>query len=1188
VTRAAKTGERTTACEVRTRLHQALHLDLIGPSAGDPGESELLSQSPSRWYLTGFLVPKGAAPDQRIDEESGEQVAEEPLFANADDAAAPEPQAARRASLPSSVGVSVLVSADTRSFTALVDWADYERQEVKADEGDVPEDDVSDGEPREGEAPEAGALVGELPEVPLPAAGDGPAPAGRRVRTVWRRVQRSRQVELPLPVDARGPVEFAVPESRGIVLVVSIRPVRTDLPGMDGLPAGTRAISVFVVNSRIPAERERRDQEFAFQVQLTLTSPMPLIARPSVAGLAAAEWDDRVADLQYRDCREYAVGHGIATMTACEPDGSCRSVQTTWLPTADVERVAPAQIDGVELGMEALAGLADAASARTALGPLIEHYRSWIARSHDAPVLPETRRLDTARALLDNAAVAAARIERGVACLEDPAALLAFRHANRAMAMQGRRRAAIQQHRSADEVDPPRWRPFQLAFVLLNLPGIVDPRDAEREAVDLLFFPTGGGKTEAYLGLAAFVLVLRRLRQPGLCSAGVAVIMRYTLRLLTLDQLNRATALICALELIRQEDPAALGPWPFEIGLWVGDPVTPNRMGSREHDHPKTARARTLDFQRNERNPAPIPLEECPWCGTQFSRNSFRLLPNPDQPTDLRIGCANRHCDFSGDQALPVVAVDEPIYRRLPCFLIATVDKFAALPWTGEVGAFTGRVDRADAHGFYGACAPGRGRPLERGSLLPPDLIIQDELHLISGPLGTVAGLYESALDELCVRREGGVAIRPKIIASTATVRRADRQIRALFNRSRVEVFPPPGPDRRDSFFAVTHDPGQSHPRLYVGIAAQGRSPKVVLLRTYLALLAAAQKDWLAAGGAHQEDNSADPYMTLVGYFNSLRELGGSRRIVEDEVGTRLARYARRRRVGETEGLFADRRIAYEVVELTSRVGTGKVAEARRRLGVRFGEKGAVDVAIATNMISVGLDILRLGLMVVFGQPKTTAEYIQATSRVGRDAERPGLVVTLFNVHKARDRSHYERFASYHESFYRGVEATSVTPFAPRALDRALAAVVVGFARHGIAEMTPPDGATAITTRRADLEYVAQALADRAASHDGRQSSAEASELRTRVRTRILDLLDSWEQIATAQTTVGAVLQYQREFSRGAALLHYPLDPELATLPRVYRKFRANRSMRDVEPEVNLWMRTLDNLDVEGAGEEQP
>ena len=238
-----------------------------------------------------------------------------------------------------------------------------------------------------------------------------------------------------------------------------------------------------------------------------------------------------------------------------------------------------------------------------------------------------------------------------------------------------------------------------------------------------------------------------------------------------------------------------------------------------------------------------------------------------------------------------------------------------------------------------------------------------------------------------------GKKIRPKIVASTATVRRAENQIRALFNRRQVDIFPPPGPDRRDSFFAETHSPQQSNARLYVGIAAQGRSPKVVMLRTYLALLAAAQKAYDEAGRQEERPNNpADPYMTLLGYFNSLRELGGARRIVEDEVGNRLAGYGNRKRVGETEGLFANRKIAYEAVELTSRVSTDKVAEAKRRLALPFCEKDRVDVAIATNMISVGLDITRLGLMVVFGQPKTSAEYIQATSRVGRDHERPGLV----------------------------------------------------------------------------------------------------------------------------------------------------------------------------------------------------
>ncbi|MFM7169149.1 MAG: helicase-related protein, partial [Planctomycetaceae bacterium] len=702
----------------------------------------------------------------------------------------------------------------------------------------------------------------------------------------------------------------------------------------------------------------------------------------------------------------------------------------------------------------------------------------------------------------------------------------------------------------------------------------------DREVVDLLFFPTGGGKTEAYLGLAAFTLVLRRMQNPGIASAGLSVLMRYTLRLLTLDQLGRAATLICALELERQNDVEKFGRWPFEIGLWVGKAATPNLMGAKGDNNPDSARARTNAFQRGTSNAAPIPLEDCPWCGTKFSRNSFRLHPNPDFPTDLRVLCVNRHCEFSRDNMLPILAVDEPIYRRLPCFMIATVDKFAAMPWTGEVGQFFGRVQRHDASGFYGPCDPTKGAPLPNGRLLPPDIIIQDELHLISGPLGTMVGLYETAMNELCCREVNGRKIRPKIIASTATVRRAENQIRALFNHRLVDIFPPPGPDRRDSFFAETHSTEQSNPRLYLGVAAQGRSPKVVMLRVYLALLAAAQKEYDQHPKKKDPANPADPYMTLLGYFNSLRELGGTRRLVEDEIGSRVAGYGARKRVSETDGLFVDRRIAYEVVELTSRVSTDKVSDAKRRLTQTFNDREHVDVALATNMISVGLDITRLGLMVVFGQPKSSAEYIQATSRVGRDHDRPGLVVTVLNVHKPRDRSHYERFSAYHQSFYRNVEVTSVTPFSPRALDRGLAGTLIAMARHGHGPMTAPAGALEILRERGQLDFVIDALVTRAVSHSDLPPD-ELERLRQRVRDRALDLLDEWTRIAMELNQVGGRLQYQKEVGGAQRLIYEFLNPDLKRLPARHKKFRANRSMRDVEPSVNLRLKRMDGTEIE-------
>ncbi len=840
--------------------------------------------------------------------------------------------------------------------------------------------------------------------------------------------------------------------------------------------------------------------------------------------------------------------------------------------------MAPTAIEGAELKMEALAQLADGPAARAALSALPERYRAWIAaQAASAPTSPKNRK-ETAQELLRRARIAADRIEAGIHLLQDEAVRSAFCLANKTMAVAARRREAQRLAQAPDKVGPPAWRPFQLAFLLMNVRGIAEPAHADREVVDLLFFPTGGGKTEAYLGLAAFTLVLRRLRHPGLRSVGLGVLMRYTLRLLTLDQLGRAAALFCALERERQQDVDRLGTWPFEIGLWVGQAATPNVMGRKGDNNPHSARSRTVAYKNNSQKASPIPLEECPWCGTRFAPASFQLLPGPDEPLDLRVSCVNRRCDFSGREHLPILAVDDPIYSRLPCFLIATVDKFAAMPWTGEVGGFFGRVDRHDRDGFHGPCDPARGLPLPAPPQ-PPELVIQDELHLISGPMGTMVGLSETALDKLCARKVGGKIIRPKVVASTATVRRAERQIRALFNRQAVDVFPPPGPDRRDSFFARSHRPHESNARLYLGVAAQGRSLKVVLLRVYLALMSAAQKDYVAAGGKKNAANPADPYMTLLGYFNALRELGGSRRIVEDEVTTRLTGYGSRRRENDA-GLFADRKIAYEVVELTSRVSTDKVAEAKRRLALPFDADERVDVAIATNMISVGLDVTRLGLMVVLGQPKTSAEYIQATSRVGRDLDKPGLVVTLLNVHRPRDRSHYERFAAYHESFYRSVEATSVTPFSPRALDRELAGTVVALARHGHAPLTPPRGAQAILQERGRLDFVLSALPERAASHL-LQTGPEVEEVRQRLRARVAQLLDEWEKIAHEQQQVGGQLQYLIEVGAAQRLLYEFLHLELRRLPPRHQKFRANRSMRDVEPSVNLWVKTLDNAAAE-------
>ena len=1119
-----------TSVEVRSRLVDALRLDLVGPSEGAGDQNEALPQAPSSWYLAGFLVPTEAVQTQGVDESSTDEVDEAGDGKGLDDDVTPEPAAARQRYLPSSIGLSVLVPNKAGHIVVKISWGDYRRK----------------------------------PQGP----------------ETWQRSLRSETVTIDLAKATTQSKGTNVPGSQGLQVAYLARKVG-NLDSDCGLPSDTHVVSIFLVNRRTPAPDERKDEAFAFQVEVELTSEAGFLPRPNLRSLASKDWDERLADLQYRDVGEYAVGHNTATQAFVE-GGSCHHVRTRWILDAEVEHVAWREIAGAEMSMDALSGLADSAEATAKLSPIVSEYRRWIeAQTTKVPDKPKKRQ-ETGQELLQRARLAADRIQRGIELLSDSTSLEAFRLANKVMAESARRRLAIMQGKASQSFRP-AWRPFQLAFLLMNLPGIAQPESQDREVVDLLFFPTGGGKTEAYLGLAAFTLILRRLKNPGIASAGVTVLMRYTLRLLTLDQLSRASTLICALELQRKQDVTRLGDWPFEIGLWVGRAATPNRMGYKGDNDPETARLRTLRFMNDDRRSSPIPLEECPWCGTKFKGISFRLIPNSEQPEDLRISCVNRDCPFSRGVNLPIVAVDEPLYRRLPCFIIATVDKFAALPWTGPVGALFGRVQRYDSSGFYGPCDSPRGTKLPQGRLLPPDLIVQDELHLISGPLGTMVGLYETALDELCASDRNGHPIRPKIVASTATVRRAQNQIRALFNRRTTDVFPPPGPDRRDSFFARVAPATETNARLYVGVAAQGRSPKVAMLRIYLALLGAGQKQYSPLREAGAQPNPVDPYMTLVGYFNSLRELGGARRVIEDEVRNKLARFSDRKRTGEAEGSFANRDIDYEPVELTSRVSTAEVADARRRLGLAFDDKQSVDVAIATNMISVGIDITRLGLMVVFGQPKTSAEYIQATSRVGRDPALPGLIVTIYNVHKPRDRSHYERFAAYHESFYRSVEATSVTPFSPRALDKGLAATLVGLIRQEHQPMTPPLGAIEILNERARLDFAIRALIDRAYGQSDLPQE-EADRLRQRVRERVLDLLDEWAKVAQGYQQVGTGLQYNPVETGGAKQLLYDfLSPDVRNLPPTNprMKFRANRSLRDVEPNVNIWVRTLENADLE-------
>jgi len=384
--------------------------------------------------------------------------------------------------------------------------------------------------------------------------------------------------------------------------------------------------------------------------------------------------------------------------------------------------------------------------------------------------------------------------------------------------------------------------------------------------------------------------------------------------------------------------------------------------------------------------------------------------------------CEDPDCPFHGPEGLPLEVVDERMYRRPPTMVIGTVDKFAMLAWIPE------------ARKLFG---------LDNGSVGPPDLIIQDELHLISGPLGSMVGHYETLIDELCTARSPTDGRGPKIIASTATIARADEQVQALYGRQ-ARLFPAQALRAGDSFFAEERPdiPG----RTYVGVLAAGLSSHAVSqIRTMATLLQAP-----ANLRGIVEDPALDPYWSLIGYFNSLRELGRASTLIQADIREYLSWIWQRTGVSEARRDGIDRRRfigTNQHVELTGRVPSAEIPEVLERLFTALPDSTTVDVCFATNMIQVGLDVPRLSLMTIVGQPKGTSEYIQASSRVGRDVKKPGLVVTNYNPFKPRDRSHFETFRPYHEATYRYVEPTSVTPFSLPVVERAIHALAVALIR---------------------------------------------------------------------------------------------------------------------------------------------
>lgn len=1135
---------------IRQELLEMVMRDLLGPAAGP--DEEISERSVRDRYLVGMLAPKHQTifPEEqdKLETDTGET----------NDEGTPDASVVpSKTMFPSSFGLTFSVDRKATAIQATVNWGHYTRQ------------------PSEYLTTDTGAP-----------------------KLVWKRTPRDGTSE-PIPLKAGRIRDWSPDPDVPEVIVQGLMRQRDD----------HWSVTLFLVNGQEEPERGG-DAYWLFQPELIVDAPdgSPILHRrevrrePGNADSVAYQEDQAMAML-YRHQVEFAVGHGVSVHVTLA-EGECNRavrLQTKVAPECEVPRATPPTIEdfpkmaGLVVDMKELSETATA-DFDAKLRPLLVAYEAWIAERESelsSDDMAEYR--EPGRKALDKCRDALGRIEAGMQLLVgDEHAAEAFRFANQAMWRQRTRSLYAHLLRTGNEadlaaVDIPKnrsWYPFQLAFILLNLPGITkfdhpDRSEAATATADLLWYPTGGGKTEAYLGLSAYTMGLRRLQgtvegREG--EHGVAVLMRYTLRLLTIQQFQRAAALVCACEMIRRDDPAKWGHELFRIGLWVGYRVTPNTTD-------QSSQAVAAEHGQRYKGSiaagsgSPAQLKTCPWCGTEIdSGRDIKVETVKGGRGRTLIYCGDKlgRCPFSPakspGEGLPVVVVDEEVYRLLPSMLIATVDKFAQMPWKGQVQMLFGQVEgRCERHGFRSPeLDDSDSHPARKGGLpaaktlphppiRPPDLIIQDELHLISGPLGSLVGLYETAIDRLCSWEVGGRVVRPKLIASTATIRRAGDQVHATFMR-RVNVFPPHGLDVKDGFFSLQRKPSEDDPgRLYLGICAPGRRLKVALLRVYVAFLSAGQQLYEKHGAA------ADPWMTLAGYFSSMRELGGMRRLVEDDVRSRL---------GKMDERGLTKRILYLVDELTSRKGSTDIPYVLDQLEVRFDPETdarrkelrkqgklrdlparPIDVLLATNMVSVGVDVPRLGLMVVAGQPKTTAEYIQATSRVGRRF--PGIVCTVYNWSRPRDLSHYETFEHYHSTFYKHVEALSVTPFSAGATKRGLTALLVSSIRLQGGEFNPNSGASQMYRTHPYVAAAIEAITQRA------HQVGNGAEIEQFVRGELNERLDEW--LAEAHNrTGGGVLGYDsKRDGLTVPLLRRPnLDP--------WDDFTCLMSLRDVEPSVGL------------------
>lgn len=930
--------------EARKTIEGILEKDLFGPVT----ENEIINDEPIKYYILGKLYPQEVAVDEL---ETGEVEIE-------------DVQESYDASIslsnmynPSSMAITMTIGSTAEKLIIDVKTARYHPLEVECS-----------------------------------GSGEGQNSEGRKPweKTKWRREPLEflkREFVITNVLSAK-----KVTLIEGLELQIFIQKVFSD---------GTKIVTVALLNkNHFNTSSIHNNKNSFFQPSIIIygeNSNHPVFIEKKMQVEISEDRELINFNMLYSHVTNYAVGHGCSVGWD-ENGGVVNNIYSTFMPAYNIKQMKPStRLNSPVFKMSYLAQGSREEICKE-LERFIGSYSDWIIEQKDKVSQLHSKYWEVAESNLLLCIEAMERINDSINILKtNHNAFRAFQLANLAMLEQ--RIQLLRKEKREIVQDKIVWYPFQLAFMLQEIPSIVKPESKYRKIVDLIWFPTGGGKTEAYLGLSAFTIFMRRLRSPE-NHGGVTILMRYTLRLLTMQQFERAAALICACESIRRKQ--GIGKEEIGIGLWVGSGLTPNSLKEAEENHKKILKSEVV-LEGN-----PCQLLVCPWCGSDITAGHYKFKNNR-----MIISCPNQSCEFR--EGLPVSLVDEDIYNIKPTLVIGTVDKFARMTWEPRIGNIFGLGTK----------------------LAPPELIIQDELHLISGPLGTVTGLYEIAIKKFCEKNNIGA----KVIASTATIRNAGNQILSLYG-SDFRQFPPQGINIRDSYFAKESASDDKPTRRYIGYLANGTSSTTTLVRVYACALFATR--YLKDLG--YDDEVIDSFWTMTGYFNSLRELGGAVVQVLDDVQDRFE-FLYNTKFKDFAPEFTSKKRWDWYDELTSRKSNSEIAKIiQKDLKVKYPDKGAFDFILCSNMISVGVDVGRLGLMIVTGQPKTNAEYIQASSRVGR--EDPGLVLMMYNPSHSRDRSHFEQFVYYHSTIYKFVEATSLTPFSERARERGLHALYISLCRQ--------------------------------------------------------------------------------------------------------------------------------------------